>query len=92
MAVKTAVVMKDIMTLSLPLIFLLMISGESQLLQHHFKMFSVIAHKKKNRLHFIPDIFFASVSLSVTLHVHICLHQVGSHVFRGRGLRERMFG
>ncbi len=85
-----AVVMKDIMTLSLPLIFLLMIFGESQLLQHHFKMFSVIAHKKK--LYIIPDIFFASVSLSVTLHVHICLHQVGSHVFRGRGLRERMFG
>ncbi len=50
-----AVVMKDIMTLSLPLIFLLMIFGESQLLQHHFKMFSVIAHKKK--LYIIPDIF-----------------------------------
>ncbi len=69
MAVKMAVVMKDIMTLSLPLIFLFIISGESQLLQHHFKMFSVIAHIKniKKIGYILSLIFFLPVSACQSL-------------------------
>ncbi len=62
-----AVVMKVRMTLPLPLIFLLMVSGESQMLQHHFEMFSEISHLI-NPLYLIPDIL-ASLSLSISLHV-----------------------
>ncbi len=61
---KIAVVMKVRMTLPLPLIFLLMISGESQMLQHHFKMFSAIAHLI-NPLYLIRDVL-ASLSLSIS--------------------------
>ncbi len=62
-----AVLMKVRMTLPLPLIFLLMISGESQMLQHHFEMFSAIAHLI-NPLYLIRDVL-ASLSLSISLHV-----------------------
>ncbi len=78
MAVKTAVVMKVRMTLSLPLIFLLMISGESQLLQHHFQMFSAIAHIKyplysSNSTFIQSEMLSACQSLCVFMFVDIRL-------------------
>ncbi len=69
---KIAVVMKVRMTLPLPLISLLMISGESQMFQHHFKMFSEIAHIKYP-LYYSPAFYPIRNALCVFMSVDIGL-------------------